>query len=91
MVSAAVRSKAAILLMFLLCVGESLFFGVVLCVLSSLTIILVRKRELVVTSLNSCCRVAISVQCLFLVVHMGWSMLWFVIVVLRGHTNFLIN
>ena len=70
----------------------SLFCTVVPGVLSSVAIISLRKRELVVLpNLPSYCHVAVSIVCLLLVV--PWVGLQCVIVAFPGHTRllFLIN
>ena len=67
----------------------ALVFNAILnSVLSSFAIILLRKTELVaLLKLCPCCRVTVSVLCLFLAV--PWVGLWSVIVAFPGHTHLL--
>ena len=65
----------------------SLLFGVVLCVFSTLAIILLRKRESWLLSFN--CVVAVCVLGLFLT--MPWVGLLSVIVAFPGHTHLLLE
>ena len=59
-------------------------------VLSSSEIIFLRKKELIaLLQLSSCCRVAVSIVCLFLAV--PWVGLWYVLVAFPGHTHLLTN